>query len=287
MAVVAIISRKGGCGKSTLATHIAAYFAGKGVPITLGDLDHQQSTHTWLGRRPPGASAISGWSADTTALLRPPAGAANLVLDTAGGLQGFALSKVMMLADAIVIPVGASAFDRESSAQCWAELRAHPRVKSGRCQVACVGMRLDGRTDALQVTRDWAAAQGLPWLGSLRSAQVYVRAVDNGLSIFYMPGKATAADRSQWSPLLAWLGPTFVSHKSAAPEKPASRPAALPAPTGTPRQGLLPSPGKRRPQPAPSRPGPWISGLWRTVRRALEPRRRVGRDLSPASSIFL
>lgn len=219
MAVVVVISRKGGCGKSTLATHIAAYLACQGMPVTLGDLDPQQSACTWLGRRPSSAPAIAAWSADAKALVRPPASAANLVIDTPGGLQGFALSKMVMWADAVVIPVCASAFDRESSAQCWAELRAHPRVKSGRCQVACMGVRLDSRTDAQQVTRDWAAAQGLQWLGWLRSAQVYVRAVENGLSIFDMPLKPTAADRSQWSPLLAWLQPIISASKVEAQEK--------------------------------------------------------------------
>ncbi len=51
MAVVVIINRKGGCGKSTLATYIAAYFACQGVPVTLGDLDPQQSATTWLVHR--------------------------------------------------------------------------------------------------------------------------------------------------------------------------------------------------------------------------------------------
>jgi hypothetical protein len=87
-------------------------------------------------------------------------------------LHGFARSKVVVLSDAIVLPVCASAFDRDFTADCWAELRAQPRVKSGRCRVAWVGVRLDGRTDAEHSMRDWAASLGLEWLGSLRSAQV-------------------------------------------------------------------------------------------------------------------
>jgi chromosome partitioning protein len=209
MAIVAIISRKGGSGKSTLASNIAAYFAKRQIPITLGDLDHQQSMRVWLARRPASAPAIASWTGDTNALLRPPAGIANLVLDTPGGLHGFALSKVVMIADAILLPVSGSVFDRESVGECWGELRAHPRVKSGRCHVACVGMRLDGRTNAEEITRGWAAGIGLEWLGSLRSAQVYVRAVENGLSIFDLPGKVCDIDREQWIGLLGWLKTQF------------------------------------------------------------------------------
>lgn len=233
MAVIALISRKGGSGKSTLATHIAAYFAGRNVPIVLGDVDHQQSSRTWLSRRPASAPSIGLWVGDAMALSRPPAGMTNVVLDTPGGLHGFALSNVVMLADAIVIPVCSSAFDRTSSADCWEELRAHPRVKSGRCRVACIGMRLDGRTDAEKITREWAASIGLHWLGSLRSAHVYVRATENGLSLFDMPAHTTAADRSQWKPLLDWVKPYFVSDKAPVTEKLAPQFTALVRPFAT------------------------------------------------------
>ena len=205
MPTVALVSRKGGCGKSTLATHIAAYFAREGMTITLGDLDHQQSMRVWLKRRPSAAPAITGWVGDTNGSARPPIGTTHLVLDTPGGLHGLALAKVAMVADAILIPVSGSVFDREAASDCWAELRLHPRVVSGRCQVAAVGMRLDRRTQAEEIASDWAASIGLNWLCSLRSSQIYVRAVDNGLSIFDMPLSVTEVDRVQWEPLLAWL----------------------------------------------------------------------------------
>ncbi len=205
MPTVALVSRKGGCGKSTLATHIASYFAREGMSITLGDLDHQQSMRVWLKRRPSAAPPITGWVGETNGNVRPPLGTSHLVLDTPGGLHGLALAKVAMVADAILIPVSGSVFDREAASDCWAELRAHPRVVSGRCQVAAVGMRLDRRTQAEEIASDWAASVGLNWLCSLRSSQIYVRAVENGLSIFDMPTSVTEVDREQWEPLLAWL----------------------------------------------------------------------------------
>ncbi len=205
MPTVALVSRKGGCGKSTLATHIAAYFARQGVATTLGDLDHQQSMRVWLKRRPSAAPAITGWVGDTNGNVRPPVDGSHLVLDTPGGLHGLGLAKVAMVADAILIPVAGSVFDRESASDCWHELRTHPRVVSGRCQVSAVGMRFDRRTPVEDVAIDWAASINLPWLCSLRSSQIYVRAVENGLSIFDMPPSVTAIDRAEWQPLLQWL----------------------------------------------------------------------------------
>jgi len=221
MPTVALVSRKGGCGKSTLATNIAAHFARAGLPVTLGDLDHQQSMRVWLKRRPSAAPAVAGWVGDVAGNVRP-LGVSHLVLDTPGGLHGLALAKVAMVADAILIPVSGSVFDREAASDCWAELRAHPRVVSGRCQVAAVGMRLDRRTQAEDIASDWAASIGLTWLCSLRGSQVYVRAVENGLSIFDMPPGVTAVDREQWAPLLVWLAAQGFEQAVAEPKRDAT-----------------------------------------------------------------
>lgn len=236
MPTVALVSRKGGCGKSTLATHIASYFAREGLPITLGDLDHQQSMRVWLKRRPSAAPAITGWVGESNGSARPPLGVTHLVLDTPGGLHGLALAKVAMVADAILIPVSGSVFDREAASDCWAELRVHPRVVSGRCQVAAIGMRLDRRTQAEEIASDWAASIGLTWLCSLRSSQIYVRAVENGLSIFDMPKSVTEIDREQWEPLIAWLG----QQGFASAQAEAAAAAALTAPPMTGTDAVVP-----------------------------------------------
>lgn len=209
MGTVAIVSRKGGSGKSTLATNLASYLARRNDSVTLGDLDHQQSMRVWLSRRPSAAPRIVGWVGDSGRLVRPLIGTQHLVLDTPGGLHGLGLSKVVMVADAILLPVAGSVFDRESASDCWTELRTHPKVASGRCRVAALGMRLDGRTGADEITEEWAASVGLAYIGALRAAQVYVRAVENGISIFDMPETVTQVDRSQWSPILKWVEPVF------------------------------------------------------------------------------
>ena len=141
----------------------------------LGDVDRQQSSRTWLRRRPAELPAIAPWAMDQNT-LRVPAGISHVVLDTPGGLQGFELARVVMFADAIVMPVCASMFDRESAAMCHEELSALPRVASGRCRVGVVGMRIDGRTNGAEVMRAWSDAMGLPFLGTLRETTTYARA---------------------------------------------------------------------------------------------------------------
>lgn len=209
MGTLAVVSRKGGSGKSTLATNLAAYLARSTHSVTLGDLDHQQSMRVWLARRPSAAPQVVGWVGDSAGLARPAFGTQHLVLDTPGGLHGLGLARVVMAADAILVPVGGSVFDRESASDCWNELRSHPRIVKGQCRVAAVGMRVDSRTHVERTTAEWAASVNIPYLTSLRMAQIYVRAVENGISLFDMPENVGQVDREQWKPLLAWADPVF------------------------------------------------------------------------------
>jgi chromosome partitioning protein len=213
MPVIAIVNPKGGSGKSTLATHLAGHAARRGLPVMLGDVDRQKSTVLWLRRRalePLAREApIVSWVADPQNLLRPPSGVSHVVLDTPGGLRGFELARVVMSADALLMPVCDSAFDRDAARQAWTELQAHPRVASGRCRVAVVGMRIDARTRAEATLRAWADAIGAPFLGVLRDTQGYVRCIERGLTIFDLPTPRAQADREQWAPILEWLEPVW------------------------------------------------------------------------------
>lgn len=207
MSVIAVINRKGGSGKSTLATHLAAWLARQGLSVMLGDIDRQQSARTWLKRRDPALPGILPWALDQKGVLRPPSGVTHVVLDTPGGMHGFELAKVVMSADAVIIPVCNSFFDRESAASCHAELMTLPRVASGRCKLGVVGMRIDARTHSAQILRDWAVALQVPFLGVLRETQVYVRSLESGLTVFDLTSTANHVDLEQWEPILEWLRP--------------------------------------------------------------------------------
>lgn len=224
MPVIAVVNRKGGSGKSTLAAHLAAWCAHQGHAVMLGDVDRQQSTRSWLRKRNESLPAIAPWNVDQN-ILRVPVGITHVVLDTPGGLHGFDLARMVMFADIILMPVCGSAFDRESAADCHAELMALPRVATGRCKVACIGMRLDVRTRAPQVMQDWAAGLGLPFLGVLRETQTYVQCLERGMTLFDLPTERVATDLRQWQPILDWLKPQLaVAPASAVTLHPPSAP---------------------------------------------------------------
>ncbi len=280
MPVFAVVNRKGGSGKSTLATQLAACLAHHDLGVMLGDLDRQASSLAWLRRRAalrPTVVAISGRVVEPRNTLHTPPGVTHLVLDTPGALHGFDLARTVMFADAVLMPVCHSAFDRESAADCFAELRRHPRVASGRCRVAAVGMRIDARTRGEQVLRDWAQALDLPFLGVLRETQNYVRCAERGLAIFDLPPARVQTDLDQWLPILAWLAPPPPPDVPVPAQQGHDAPAAAPArpPVLAPPRGrdarAAPAPPPATPPAAPAhrrRLWGWLLPLRSTFRRS-------------------
>jgi chromosome partitioning protein len=244
MPVVAVVNRKGGSGKSTFAAHVAAWCARQGLAVMLGDIDRQQSSRGWLRRRDPSLPGIAPWTIDQKNVLRLPTGITHVVLDTPGGLHGFELARIVMFADAIVLPVCPSVFDRESAAQCLAELHTLPRIAKGQCRVATVGMRVDGRTTAGPMLRAWAEEQKAPMAGVLRETQLYVKSLEHGLTLFDLPPGKVEADLAQWQPILDWLHPVLmpvaVAETRREPVLPVRRPTVLGGrPLNDPGRGAL------------------------------------------------
>lgn len=277
MRVVAVINRKGGSGKSTLATHLAGHCAHAGLRVMLGDVDLQQSSLAWLTRRAAhtGVPQIGGWAVDRQAVVRPPSGVTHVVLDTPSGLRGADLARAVFAADAILIPVGASQFDRDAALECHAELLSLPRVASGRCKIAAVGMRLHARTRHADDMPAWSAAHNLDYLGGVAGSEAYVRMADEGLTLFDLPPDEAPRELPQWAPIVAWLDSTWAHADRArqaarAPTRPLDRPASQPV-------HVLYSPPPLRPAVSslPVRHGGRLGWLYAMFRAEGAPVRRV------------
>lgn len=203
MPIIAVMNRKGGSGKSTLATQIAAWYAFKGAGVMLGDSDRQRSTSSWLRRRNPSAPAIATWPNDLGRAYRLPAGTVPVVVDTSSGIFGLELAKQLARVDAIVVPVGPSVFDLETSIEFLEELRQHPRVVSGRCQVAVIGMRWP--QDVVQAWQENAIPRPLALVTVIPDAPRYRQGLEAGNSVFDNVGDMPPGDLQCWQPLLQWL----------------------------------------------------------------------------------
>ena len=117
MKVIAIASRKGGSGKTTLAGHLAvqAERVGHG-PVALADVDPQGSLADWWNRRAAPTpvfvqTALADLANDIDRLR--DAGIKILIIDTPPALTS-AIGDVIKLADLVVIPSRPSPHDLRS-----------------------------------------------------------------------------------------------------------------------------------------------------------------------------
>ncbi len=202
--IVLIANPKGGAGKSTTATNLAGYFASQGHRTMLGDLDRQQSAVAWLAIRPPSAAHIDSWDRSDKHSARPPQGVTHVVLDTPAGLRGGDLKDVLKLADRVIVPVQPSIFDIFATEAFLTKLAERGTLQeAGR--VGVLGMRVDERTRAAEQLHRFIDGLGIPVVGYLRDAQIYVQLAAQGLTLWDVAPGRVARDREQWQPLLDWL----------------------------------------------------------------------------------
>jgi chromosome partitioning protein len=204
MPVIVIANPKGGVGKSTLSTSIAAYFASQGRSVMLGDVDRQQSSKLWLSLRPDTAAPIQSWEVGRDEIAKPPKGITHVVLDTPAGLHGKRLQEVLKRSHKLLVPLQASVFDMTATLQFLGEVADHSR-QLGKMQVALVGLRVDDRTRMAEQLRQFVERTGLTQLATLRNTQNYPLLAARGLTIFDVPASQAQRDLDQWAPICRWL----------------------------------------------------------------------------------
>lgn len=202
---VLVANPKGGAGKSTLSTNVAAHYATQGARVMLGDIDRQQSARHWLALRSPLLAPISGWDIEPDLPARPPRGTTHVVIDTPAGLRGKRLETMLRSVDRILVPVQPSIFDILATGEFLNELAQHKRISSARVRIGIVGMRVDTRTRAAQELERFCAGLDLPVLSYLRNSQLYVQTAAHGMSIFDLSRSRAQTDREQWQPIIDWL----------------------------------------------------------------------------------
>jgi chromosome partitioning protein len=143
-----VLNAKGGCGKSTLATNIASYFAAEeGAAVTLADYDPQRSSLDWLDRRPEDRPKITGVAAYEDGFRKVPRNCDIVVVDAPARSHGKELTDLVKHAETIVIPVLPSTIDMQASTAFIDELKKVGKVQRKQAKIATVANRVrDNRT---------------------------------------------------------------------------------------------------------------------------------------------
>lgn len=207
MKTILVASSKGGAGKTTIATHLAARHALDGQRTALIDADPQGSSTRWCQRRAELDSAVLplDGTRHKAALKAIPDGTDIVVVDAPAGAMGTQLEAYLEQTDVVVVPVLPSMLDMEATVTFLDTLAQHPRVRRGQLRVGLVGNRLKPWTNASQQAVDLFQAWPYPLVAQLRDSQAYVMLVGLGKSLFDYQSAQVREHQADWLPLLKWL----------------------------------------------------------------------------------
>ena len=219
MRSILVVNSKGGCGKTTIATNLAGYYAARGKSVTLVDYDPQQSAIDWLACRSSDRPAIKGVAA-TAEQVRTPKGTDYVIMDSPAALHGRPLADMVRRADTILMPILPSPIDVRAAGHFLSEVNKLRKIANADVRFATIANRVRENTLAAHDLNEYLDAlrlpngKKLPVLAALRASQNYIRAADKGLSIFEFAPVKTLPDRDQWARIIRWVSHAGKSKKT-------------------------------------------------------------------------
>ncbi|MBN8886900.1 MAG: ParA family protein [Rudaea sp.] len=206
MLKILVANSKGGCGKSTIATNLAAYYAQDGKNTVLVDADRQGSSRSWCEKRAGYTTPVlplAGTRADWRSHI--PSGAQRIIVDAPAAIRPQDVDAFIDDIDAVLIPVLPSRIDLEASQHFIDGVAGLARVKRGKVAVGIVANRLRPWTTASQLAIEEMKALPFPLVAQIRDSQAYVLMAGLGKSIFDYSSETVRSHQEDWNKLLRWL----------------------------------------------------------------------------------
>ena len=209
---IVLLNPKGGSGKTTIATNLAAYYASQGVPTALTDTDPQGSSSRWLVKRPESSPEIHGVATykaqagiTRSFALRLPAEVERVIVDTPAALPNHKLVEETRGADKILVPVLPSDIDIHAATRCIADLLIQAKIQRSDNRLAVVANRVKQNTLVFKSLMRFLRSLGIPVAAVLRDSQAYIRSADQGIGVHEMQESRVRRDLEQWESLVDWV----------------------------------------------------------------------------------
>ena len=200
------MNAKGGCGKTTIATNLATWYADEGDKVALIDFDPQRSSIDWLGAREDydGVPRIEGVDA-VEGDARAAHGTDVALMDAPAGVYGPRLTQLLRRADVLLVPVLPSPIDMRAAKRFIEELLKSGRISRGQTRIGLIANRVRENTRIYHALEAFLNEYDIPLLTHLRESQNYIRAAETGLGLFELAPSQVAPDVVQWDPVIDWL----------------------------------------------------------------------------------
>jgi len=200
---ILVTNAKGGSGKTTLATNLAAHYAQK-QEVTIMDFDSQQSSTSWLTLRPNNLRAIdiqSGFKPNhlnqtRSWQLRSSIETDLIILDTPAAMPNFALEEVVSCSDIILIPVLPSMIDIKAVEQFIYHLLQTRAYRQNPVPVGVIANRVRRNTKIFATLSAFLKELGLPVISVIRDTQQFIKAYEQGMGVSELERKSPSDNRS-------------------------------------------------------------------------------------------
>ena len=205
MRTILVLNAKGGCGKSTIATNLASYFAYEmGKKVALADYDPQESSLAWLEARGDQWPVIEGIAAHKDP-VRVAKDTDYLIMDAPARVHGKELTQLLRKVETVLFPVLPSPIDMRAATKYMAEVMKNGRVSRNEIKIGVIANRVRENTIIFAALYDFIKAMKLPYITTLRDTQNYIHAEERGIGIFEMAPSRVYQDLEDWQPLTKWL----------------------------------------------------------------------------------
>ena len=209
---IVILNPKGGCGKSTLVTNLAACYANRGTTPAVMDYDPQGSTMAWLERRSDDLPTIHGIAAYKKSMqatrswqLRVPNDTDTLLIDSPASVDHDDLRELTRDSTSILVPVLPSSMDIHAASRCIADLLLVAKVDRRDRKLAVVANRTRKNTKSFAKLMRFLDSLGIPIIAVLRDTQNYVRSAEQGVGVCEMQPSRVKPDIEQMEKIVSWL----------------------------------------------------------------------------------
>ena len=211
---ILIINGKGGCGKTTIATNLAAVYAKQGKRVALVDNDPQASSSYWGENRQADMPPVHLVRAHQRANMyqtqtfhnRMPPDVDRIIIDGHSNARDRDLETLIRQSDVILVPLLPSAIDIRAGGRFITNLLTHRLLRDSPRPVGVIANRVHPNTETHIKLQHFLSCLDVPAVATFRDSPVYTDAIERGHGIIDMIDcRAARKETPAWRKLAAWI----------------------------------------------------------------------------------
>lgn len=209
---LSVLNVKGGSGKSTLCTNIAAQLAQKGRNLALEDHDPLCISYQWVMKRPENLPSIHPINASVSNpkrvtrswMRRVPEPIDLVIADTPGAFNRLQLQDFLTNSHIILIPIADSSIDIESASDFIPQLLQHHLLQNRQNSIGVIANRTSQLNGLRPGFGEYLESLPVDWVASISDHSAYIDAYEQGRGICEL-NHHRYLDHVAWKRIIQWI----------------------------------------------------------------------------------